>query len=88
MLIFMSDATGQVIEEWTGKPVSFATVKFNSFIATTDAEGKFQISVPSGSYNVEIIHRDYELTKFPVILPTEEAYTIDPFRVKPIFRAL
>jgi len=84
----MSDVTGQVVNFWTGKPISFATVKFNSFIATTDAEGKFNIVVPPDTYNIEVIHRDYELTKFSANIRTEQAYGVGILKVKPIFKAL
>lgn len=85
----MVSVTGKVVEYWSGKPVSEATVMFNSAIATTDNEGNYRLdNLPTALYTMTIIHKDYERTVVSADLRIEQAYTADTIKIKPIFKAL
>jgi len=85
----MVDVKGKVVNYWTGKPISNATVMVNNKIATTNENGEYTIEglIPS-LYNITILHMNYERTVVRADLRVEGAYTIGDIRVKPIFRAL
>ena len=55
--------TGNVVDEATGEPVPGVIIVVAALDISffTDADGKFVIAdVPSGSYGLEVIHRDYQ----------------------------
>ena len=85
----MVNVSGRLIDYWTGKPIVGATVMFGSVLATTNENGEYNVpSLSPSKYTVTIIHKDYERTTITADLSSEGAYTIEPIRVKPIFKAL
>lgn len=44
--------SGQVTERITGQPISGASVGANGIETTTDAQGRYKLEVPAGSYNL------------------------------------
>ena len=86
----MVNVSGKIVNFWTGKPVSSATVMFNDILGTTNENGDYQILNASPDvYNITIIHKDYERTVITADLRiTAAEATVDPIRIKPIFKAL
>ena len=85
----MSDVSGRIVNFFNGNPVVGATVMFGEHMATTDANGNFFFqNLPPAVYEILIIHRDFEKTMASSDLRVNQAYTLAPIRVKPIFRAL
>jgi hypothetical protein len=86
----MVNVTGKIVNYWTGKPVSNATVMFNDILGTTNENGDYLIlNVSPAVYNITIIHKDYERTVITADLRiTAAEATVDPIKIKPIFKAL
>lgn len=85
----MSSVSGTVVDYFTGRPIIGATVLFGNFMATTDANGNFSLTnLPPTNYTITVIHKDYETTPFSADLSVNQAYSFEPFKIKPIFRAL
>lgn len=85
----MSDVHGKVTDFFTGRPIAGATVMFGSRIVTTDGNGDFTLTdLPPTFYEILVVHKDYERTPFQADLTVNQPYVFEPFRIKPIFRAL
>jgi len=85
----MVNVSGKIVDYWTGKPVSGATVMFNDILGTTNENGDYQIlNVSPAVYNITIIHKDYERTVITADLRVTADATVDPIKIKPIFKAL
>jgi len=83
--------TGTVVEAWTGIPVDSAIVMFRRGFeevkAVTSSDGSFTVHVKTGTYEVTVLHRDYETYRSTVTFDTEGMYTMR-IELKPRFRAL
>lgn len=67
---------GRVVDE-SGAPISFATVVLlqrEQQVAglATDAEGRFMLSAPAGSYQLNVQYVGYESVELPVTIPSEK----------------
>ncbi len=50
---------GQVIDDRSGQPIRYATILVNDKVLTTDSQGRFNLVLPRGYYQLTIEHPDY-----------------------------
>ena len=75
---------GQVVEKWSNRPVAGATVTVDGHIATTDAGGRFRLTLPAGNYTIQVVHKDYAAGRQAFTARTGSVQIV----LEPIFRAL
>ena len=86
----MASLRGQIVEFYTGRGVPGVLVTLGAATAVTDQNGNFTFAlVPSGSYTLQAIHRDFQTYATVLSLPQNLAYTLPaPIRVMSVVRAL
>jgi len=55
----MPQVSGVVVEKWTRRPVSGATVKIGNYVGLTNSMGRFSIVAPIGVHTMTITHRSF-----------------------------
>ncbi len=68
--------SGVVIDSLNKFPLPFATVQAGSIGTITDLEGKFELSLEAGSYQIEISYVGFELKSVPVELNGDEKQSL------------
>jgi iron complex outermembrane receptor protein len=77
--VFVSAATLRgVVHAVDGQAVSQATVEVNGNRATTDAEGRFAIDVPPGSYTVVVTRNGFQAVAQQAATDTDLVITLRP----------
>lgn len=73
-----SGVTGVVTDRATGAPVTGATVRVAGSVATTDQEGRYELRLPPGPYELDVARFGYEdAAGIPVEVPEGEMTTLD-----------
>jgi len=75
---------GELHDSLTGELVAGATVTTGSNSATTDSLGRYQIFVPSGTYNLNVIKSGYISTVHNGVIVTFGTYTAADLALTPL----
>lgn len=89
MIKLPSNINGTVINYFSNQPIPAALVKVSDYTTYTDSNGRFSFNnLPSKSYLLTIEKPNHEIYSMTLNLSTAGSYSIDPIKVKPIFKAL
>ena len=82
----MATITGMVVEKWTRRPVKGVKISIGHYVGVTDAMGRFNITAPTGSYQIQITKTGFYPTAMPLNLVG--ARNLGTISIESVVRAL
>ena len=68
--------SGEVLDRFTGEPISGAIVNADGYRAYTGADGSFHITIPEGTYTVTVYAPGYDTETTSVTVVGDTSITI------------